>query len=220
MSQKGKLQLRSVTALNANQKLVLSSKKNVVATGSAGTGKTFLLLYLGLLGVTKGKFDKVVVIRSSVATRDIGYLPGSVDDKMAAYENGYTSMVAKLYGDEPAAYKVLKKQQRAIEFMPTSFVRGMTIDNSFIIVDEFQNMTFHELDSIITRVGEGSVINFSGDINQSDLKKNGLMPFLDVLKAMPDDFTFVDFTTDDIVRSGLVKRYLQTKEKGAQGSTQ
>lgn len=211
MSQKGKLQLRNITALTKNQRKVLAAKNNIVATGAAGTGKTFLLLYLGLRAVSQNKFDRVVVVRSSVATRDIGYLPGNVEDKMSSFEAGYIGMLEKLY-DEPAAYKILKKQQRAIDFMPTSFVRGITLENSFIIVDEFQNMTFHELDSIITRVGEGSTINFSGDSNQADLRKNGLKDFVKIISKLPEDFTFVDFTTADIVRSGLVKRYLTAKE--------
>jgi phosphate starvation-inducible protein PhoH len=106
------------------------------------------------------------------------------------------------------------KQQETIKFWSTSFVRGTTLDNSIIIVDEFQNMNFHELDSIITRVGENSKIIFCGDASQSDLTKtnerNGISDFMNILRKMPS-FDIIEFGIEDIVRSGLVKEYLIAK---------
>ena len=107
------------------------------------------------------------------------------------------------------------KGQETIKFWSTSFIRGTTLDNSIVLVDEMQNLNFHELDSIITRVGENSKILFCGDASQSDLTKtnerNGILDFMKIIRAMEDDFSSIEFGLDDIVRSGLVRNYLLTK---------
>ena len=106
------------------------------------------------------------------------------------------------------------KAQESIKFWSTSFIRGTTLDNSIVIVDEFQNLNFHELDSIITRVGENSKIMFCGDASQTDLTKtndrNGIVDFMSILRKMPS-FDIIEFGVDDIVRSGLVKEYIIAK---------
>jgi phosphate starvation-inducible protein PhoH len=106
------------------------------------------------------------------------------------------------------------KSQDSINFWSTSFLRGTTLDNAVVIVDEFQNLNFHELDSIMTRVGQDSKIMFCGDATQSDLVKtndrNGIVDFMNILRKMPS-FDIIEFGIDDIVRSGLVKEYIIAK---------
>jgi phosphate starvation-inducible protein PhoH len=191
---------------------------NLAAIGTAGTGKTMCATYLALNDVLqKGEYEKVVIIRSAVQTREQGFMPGSKAQKEAVFEGPYTDIVNDLFsrGD---AYQVLK-QKGMIEFMSSSFVRGLTFDNSVIIVDECQSMTYHELDTIITRVGESSKIIFCGDTKQDDLQQSrnradisGLHQFVKVLSAIPS-FDVVKFGVADIVRSGLVKEYIIAKEK-------
>lgn len=191
---------------------------NLAAIGTAGTGKTMCATYLALNDVLqKGEYEKVVIIRSAVQTREQGFMPGSKAQKEAVFEGPYTDIVNDLFsrGD---AYQVLK-QKGMIEFMSSSFVRGLTFDNSVIIVDECQSMTYHELDTIITRVGESSKIIFCGDTKQDDLQQSrnradisGLYDFVKVLNAIPS-FDVVKFGVEDIVRSGLVKEYIIAKEK-------
>jgi phosphate starvation-inducible protein PhoH len=150
-------------------------------------------------------------MRSAVPTRNIGFLPGSASDKTKVYEAPYMDLAAQLY-QRDEAYAMLKRQKK-VEFVSTSFIRGINTENAFLIVDEFQNMSFHELDSIITRLGKNCNIAFSGDAGQADLVNNGLKPFMNILQKMPDLFDVVEFGVEDIVRSELVKRYLTEKHK-------
>jgi len=190
---------------------------NIAAIGTAGTGKTMCALYLALNDVLqKGEYHQVVVIRSAVQTREQGFMPGSKAQKEAVFEAPYTDIVNDLFG-RGDAYQILKQKQM-VKFMTSSFVRGLTFDNSIIIVDECQSMTYHELDTIITRVGESSKIVFCGDTKQNDLEISrnradisGLGEFLNVLDKV-DSFDCIEFTPKDIVRSGLVKQYILAKE--------
>ena len=194
--------------------------KNLVAYGCAGTGKTFITLYRALRDVLDPKkpYEKVYIVRSLVATREIGFLPGDHEDKSWLYQIPYKHMVKYMFQmQDDAAFEMLYsnlKAQGTIDFWSTSFIRGTTFDNSILIVDEFQNLNFHELDSIITRVGENSKIMFCGDATQSDLvktnDKNGIVDFMNILRKMPS-FDIIEFGIDDIVRSGLVKEYIVAK---------
>ena len=195
--------------------------KNLFAYGCAGTGKTFIALYLALKEVLDvvTPFEKVYLVRSLVSTREIGFLPGDHEDKSFLYQIPYKNMVKYMFemADDTEfemLYGALKTQE-TIGFWSTSFIRGTTMDNAIIIVDEMQNLNFHELDSIITRVGENSKIIFCGDASQTDLTKtyerNGILDFMKIIAAMEDDFASIEFGLDDIVRSGLVRRYLYTK---------
>jgi len=185
--------------------------------GIAGTGKTFIGLYLALKSVLEDKsFNKVFVIRSVVPTRDMGFLPGNQKEKMKVYEAPYQDIARKLFnrGD---AYEILKTKN-IVEFMSTSFVRGITLDDCVIIVDEVQNMNAMELHSVMTRVGENCRIIFCGDVRQDDLtserKKelSGLREFLRIIDSM-EEFDFIEFTAEDIVRSDLVKSYIIARSK-------
>lgn len=194
--------------------------KHLFVHGCAGTGKTFCTLYLALREVLN-EFtypDKVYIVRSLVPTREIGFLPGSEEDKQSVYQIPYKNMVRSMFSlpDDPS-FEMLYgnlKQQETVKFWSTSFLRGTTIDNAIIIVDEFQNCNFHELDSLITRVGENSRIIFCGDTKQSDLvkqnEKTGVLDFMKILHNM-ESFELVEFGIEDIVRSGLVKEYLTVK---------
>ena len=215
--------LIDIEPLTENQKSLFKSyseDKHLVAYGAAGTGKTFITLYNALKDVLNEitPYEQIYIVRSLVATREIGFLPGDHEDKSSLYQIPYKNMVKYMFQlptetDFEMLYGNLK-QQETIKFWSTSFVRGTTLDNSIIIVDEFQNMNFHELDSIITRIGENSKIMFCGDATQSDLTKtnerNGISDFMNILRKMPS-FDIIEFGIDDIVRSGLVKEYLVAK---------
>jgi phosphate starvation-inducible protein PhoH len=215
--------LVDIDPLTENQKKLFDSyaaQKHLVAYGCAGTGKTFITLYNALREVLDEKtpFEKIYLVRSLVATREIGFLPGSYDDKSDIYQIPYKNMVKYMFQlSNDVEFEMLYgnlKSQETIKFWSTSFLRGTTLDNAIIIVDEFQNMSYHELDSIITRVGENSKIMFCGDASQSDLQKtnerNGIVDFMTVLRKMPS-FDIIEFGVDDIVRSGLVKEYIIAK---------
>ena len=188
---------------------------NLLLHGVAGTGKTFVSLYLALDDVFNGDDMKrsVTIIRSVVPTRDMGFLPGKETEKTAVYEQPYQAICKELTnrGD---GYDVLK-QRGIIKFTTTSYIRGLTLDNTIVVVDECQNMTFHELDSIITRVGENTRIIFCGDFRQTDLNKpndqSGIKEFMTILRRM-NGFNSIEFEYNDIVRSGLVKNYIMAKD--------
>lgn len=202
------LQLQEIEPLTKNQLKAFESDKHLVLHGVAGTGKTFISSYLAFDDILKNEFSSLVIIRSAVPTRDIGFLPGNEKEKSSVYEEPYKDICIELFqrGD---AYEILK-QKGLVHFMTTSFIRGVTLRDAVVLIDECQNMSFHELDSIITRMGEGCRVIFCGDFRQSDLDKNGLTEFIRVLKAM-DEFTLVDFEPGDIVRSNFVKKYIIAK---------
>ena len=202
------LSLAEIEPLTKNQLIAFESDKNLILHGLAGTGKTFISCYLAFDDMVKGVYNNLVIIRSAVPTRDIGFLPGSEKEKASVYEEPYKEIALELFqrGD---AYEILKTKG-LVHFMTTSFVRGITLKETVIIIDECQNMTFHELDSIITRVGPNCRVIFCGDFRQSDLKTNGLESFMEILKNM-GSFDFIDFEIKDIVRSEFVKDYIIAK---------
>jgi phosphate starvation-inducible protein PhoH len=198
-----------------NQARVVGAYKNgqnVVMSGMAGTGKTFVALSIALQELARSRAERVVIFRSAVPTRDMGFMPGTLAEKQAPYETPYRSVVTELYGRSDA-YDILKKSG-VIEFSTTSYLRGLTIKDSVIIVDESQNMTFHEADSIMTRIGDGTRIIFCGDYTQSDLvrdaDRHGIRRFFGVLSDM-SEFSFVEMGIDDIVRSDIIRSYILAK---------
>ena len=215
--------MRDIEPLTDNQKKLFESYKNgknLVAYGAAGTGKTFITLYNALREALDPTtpYDKIYIVRSLVATREIGFLPGDHEDKSSLYQIPYKNMVKYMFempsdADFQMLYGNLKAQD-TIDFWSTSFIRGTTLDKAIIIVDEFQNLNYHELDSIMTRVGTDTKIMFCGDATQTDLikqnERNGIHDFMRILRVMPS-LNIIEFGVEDIVRSGLCKEYLLAK---------
>jgi len=215
--------LTDIEPLTDNQRIFFeeyAKDKNMFGYGCAGTGKTFIALYLALKDVLNEEtpYEKVYIVRSLVSTREIGFLPGDHEDKSSLYQIPYKNMVKYMFemaSDQEfdQLYYNLKAQE-TISFWSTSFIRGTTLDNAIILIDEMQNLNFHELDSIITRVGQDSKIIFCGDVRQSDLVKtherNGIIDFMRIIETM-EEFATVEFQLEDIVRSGLVRSYLISK---------
>jgi predicted ribonuclease YlaK len=215
--------MRTIEPLTKNQEILFDAynkNQNLVAYGCAGTGKTFITLYNALRDVLDERtpYEKIYIVRSLVATREIGFLPGDHEDKSSLYQIPYKNMVKYMFElPSEADFEMLYgnlKTQGTIGFWSTSFIRGTTLDKAIIIVDEFANLNGHELDSIITRVGEDSKIMFCGDATQSDLiktnERNGIIDFMKILRVMPS-FDIIEFGIEDIVRSYLVKEYLTAK---------
>ena len=217
--------IKKIEPLTENQETFFESyaeDKNLVAYGVAGTGKTFITLYNALMDVldTKTPYEKIYIVRSLVPTREIGFLPGDHEDKSDIYQIPYKNMVKYMFEmPDDNSFEMLYaslKAQGTISFWSTSFIRGTTFDNAILIIDEFQNLNFHELDSIITRVGENSKIHFCGDATQTDLVKtherNGIVDFMRIINQMPS-FDTIEFQPEDICRSGLVKEYIVAKHE-------
>lgn len=206
--------VRPVNPLTHAQKIFCSAydsgQEAFVLHGVAGTGKTFLALYKGLQEVLSSSGSKrLVIMRSAVPSREIGYLPGSEEEKMSAYQVPYMDICSKLC-NHPQAWEKLVAQE-VVEFWSTSYIRGVTLDDAVIIVDECQNMSDQELNSVMTRVGNRSKIMFCGDFRQTDLTRkhdqSGLGDFMKTA-AMMNEFKIIQFHIDDIVRSSLMKSYI------------
>jgi phosphate starvation-inducible protein PhoH len=213
------MKLREVQPKTHNQNEIFKAfkeDKHLLLHGMAGTGKTYVSMYLALDEIQQPntRYNKLLIMRSVVPTRDIGFLPGKEKEKIEVYEEPYRAICTELYsrGD---AYEILKTKN-TVRFMCTSFIRGLTIDNAIVIVDEMSNLNFHELDSLITRLGENCRVIFCGDFRQTDLvkvkEKNGLGQFMKIIDQLTD-FTHVEFEQDDIVRSGLVRDYIIAREQ-------
>lgn len=217
---KTSLKLKTFSPLTDNQGKTFDyyeDGSNILLHGLAGTGKTFTSLYLALRDVLEdhtSKARKIFIVRSVVPTRDIGFLPGTTQEKVQAYEAPYKAICSELFGRDDA-YEILKKKG-VIEFITTSFIRGVTLNNGIIIADEINNMNFHELDSVITRIGKNCRVMMCGDFRQSDLprevERQGLITFMKILERM-GSFNYVEFEEEDIVRSGLVKEYIIVKDR-------
>jgi phosphate starvation-inducible protein PhoH len=211
--------LNQIEPLTENQRLTFEKYhdgKNLLLHGIAGTGKSFLSTYLALQSILSdgSRYKKLVIVRSVVPTRDMGFLPGNNKEKSKVYEAPYQAIFTELFG-RGDAYEYLK-QKGLVDFISTSFIRGITLNDCIIVVDEIANMTLHELDSVITRVGKNCRILFCGDFRQSDFtrehERNGLIDFMRILNRMKS-FEYVDFTENDIVRSAMVKEYIIAKDR-------
>jgi phosphate starvation-inducible PhoH-like protein len=212
--------LKPIRPLTDNQKRLFKhyySGSQMCAYGSAGTGKTYIALWLAMNDILNKDraHNRLIVIRSAVATRDVGHLPGTLQEKTALYELPYKDIMGDLFG-RASTYDDMK-DAGIIEFMPTSFIRGLTWNDAIVVVDEGQNMTWHEINSIVTRLGDNTRLIFTGDLVQTDLNKSsrdvcGMGKFLRVIDKM-NEFDTVKFTTDDVVRSDLVKSWIIAAEQ-------
>jgi len=214
------MKLKSIVAKTFAQQQTIDAYDagdHLLLHGMAGTGKTFLSLYLALDEIFNDPacpYHDVTIVRSVVPSRDIGFLPGKEEDKIGVYEEPYKAICNELFG-RGDAYDILKTKSLC-RFMCTSFIRGLTLNNTIVVIDEVNNMTFHELDSLITRLGDNCRVVFCGDFRQSDLSKRsereGLMNFMTIVDQLTG-FEHVEFTKDDIVRSKLVKQYIIAREE-------
>lgn len=211
--------LKTIHPMTDNQKFAFqeySQNQHLFLHGVAGTGKTFIALYLALKEIlTHGSYtEKVIILKSMVPVRDIGFLKGTLAEKIEPYESPFIEMCNELFPDIENPYQKLK-ESGLIEFRCTSFLRGISLHNSIVIVDEFQDCTFRELDMIFTRIGDNSKLILSGDSYQNDLikgEKSGFESMLTIVSNM-EEFTRVEFTIDDIVRSSFVKNYITSRVK-------
>jgi phosphate starvation-inducible PhoH-like protein len=214
--QQNHFSLRTISPLTLNQSSTFKAfeqGKHLLLHGVAGTGKTYISLYLALNEVlNKSRYKHIVVIRSVVPSRDMGFLPGSAKEKARVYEEPYKMICDDLFG-RGDGYDILK-MKHMLDFTTTSFLRGVTFNDAIIIVDECQNMIQQELDTVMTRVGNNCRIVFCGDFRQTDLAKHeerrGLLTFMNILDKM-SCFEKIEFGKEDIVRSALVKSYIISK---------
>jgi len=215
--QQNHFELRTIKPLTTNQQITFEAYRNgynLMLHGYAGTGKTFCAMYLALEELLTGRsnYDKIVLIRSVVPSRDIGFLPGSIKDKIAVYEEPYKEICDDLFG-RGDGFNILK-MKGLVQFTTTSFLRGMTFNNAIVIVDETNNMTFQEIDTVMTRLGNESRVVFCGDYRQTDLNKpyerTGIREFMAITKRI-NTFRHVEFEKEDIVRSGIVRDYIINK---------
>tara|TARA_B110000090_G_scaffold94112_1_gene106221 strand:+ start:467 stop:1150 length:684 start_codon:yes stop_codon:yes gene_type:complete len=219
MKKPTKLRLEHLVKLDPltdNQQLAFNSfasGNHLCLDGSAGTGKTFISLYLALESVFKKEYDKVIIVRSAVPTRDMGFLPGTQEEKEDAYTAPYKAIVNDLFDDYGGWTKLI--EDRKIEFLTTSFIRGITLKKSIVIIDESQNCNYHELCSVITRLGEDCRFIMAGDYYQSDFTRkgdqDGISQFIKIIKNMRA-FDHIEFKWEDIVRSSFVRDFIMTKE--------
>lgn len=214
--QKQHFNLSSIFPITDNQVRTFDafdSGDNLFLHGCAGTGKTFISFYLALKEIQSGRTHRrrLVIVRTAQASKDIGFLPGSEKQKLEVYEAPYKAICAELYnrGD---AYDILK-QTGVIEFHGTSFLRGTTIDNAIILIDECQNQRYVELRTVLTRTGDHSRVILCGDTKQDDLtseryrESSGLSDMMKVFERM-GQMTTIEFEIDDIVRSGFVRDFI------------
>ena len=202
------------TGMTDNQSVAIKewrSGKNLIMSGYAGTGKTYLAINLACEELISKRVSRLLIVRSAVPTRDIGFLPGTAAEKLSIYEAPYGPVLSDIFQRGDAMLEL--KDKGVLKIESTSFLRGMTFDDTVIVVDECQNMTFHEINTIMTRLGEGSRIIFSGDIRQADIKGSGIERFMSIIHRMdPSYFAKIDFSANDIVRSGIVKDYILAME--------
>jgi phosphate starvation-inducible protein PhoH len=211
--------VKQIKPLTDNQQKTFdlyNEDKNIVLAGSAGTGKSFLALYLALNEVLKPNscYKKIIIIRSAVPSREIGFVPGTLEEKSKIYQDPYVSIVNELIGRGDAWTFLFNKG--IIEFSTTSFLRGVTFNDAIIVFDEFQSATFHELNTVMTRIGDNSRFILCGDFSQNDLngkkEQSGFVNLMEILSQIKN-IGIVNFTVLDVVRSGFVRSYLIAKDR-------
>jgi predicted ribonuclease YlaK len=211
--------IRDIKPLTDNQRKAFdeySEDYNLILSGAAGTGKSFLALYLSLKEIlqTNSYYNKIIIIRSAVPSRELGFVPGTLEEKSKIYQEPYMNIVNELIG-RGDAWQFLSNKE-IIQFQTTSFLRGLTFNDAIIIFDEFQSATFHEIDSVITRVGQNCRFVLCGDFAQNDLnmkkEKSGFDNIVKILNNI-SSVKHIEFGLEDIVRSGFVKEYLTEKHR-------
>jgi phosphate starvation-inducible protein PhoH len=213
--------LKTIKPMTDNQKMFFDSyaegEEFIMLSGSAGTGKSYIAIYKALEEILdkSNPYNRVLIVRSAVQTREVGFTKGSLEEKGAIYEAPYEQICSNLFNKKEAYSRL--KEQGYVEFTTTTCLRGQTFDNTIVIADECENFTFAEFSTIITRTGRDSKIIFAGDTKQNDLTKksndvSGMRDFIKVADSMKE-FCHINFTSADIVRSGLVKSFIIACEK-------
>lgn len=185
----------------------------VFGIGPAGTGKTYLAVALAVAALKEGAITRIVLVRPAVeAGESLGYLPGDLREKVEPYLRPLYDAFYEMFSPERFMKYVEKK---VIEIAPLAYMRGRTLNDSFIILDEAQNTTPEQMKMFLTRLGFGSKAVVTGDVTQIDLpagKESGLKIVQDVLRGIPGiDFVFLD--RSDVVRHEIVQRIVQAYEK-------
>lgn len=205
--------LKRIFPKTENQELAFKAFINfdhVALDGSAGSGKSLIAFYHGLDAVISKAQDRIIIVRSAVPVRDQGFIKGEIEEKNAVYEAPYHSLCYELLGKK-TSYVDLKKAG-LVEFNTTGYLRGVTLDNCIIIIEEAQNMTSQELRTVITRTGQNSRVFITADNKQKDLKQSDYERALKIIRRV-DSFALVTFGHDDILRSKLVKQWLIAEEE-------
>ena len=191
----------------------LHSKQIVFGIGPAGTGKTYLAVAAAVAQLLEGKYDRIILSRPAVeAGEKLGFLPGDLSQKVDPYLRPLYDALFQMIGYKETEQLI---ERNIIEVVPLAFMRGRTLNNSFIILDESQNATVEQMKMFLTRFGFGSKVVVTGDITQIDLPKNtpsGLVHCLRVLKSV-EDIGLVEFETKDVVRHGLVQKIVEAYAK-------
>jgi len=186
----------------------------VVTIGPAGVGKTYCAVNAAINLLVQGKTKKLVLVRANIPTgKTLGSFPGDIYDKLGPWLAPMTSEIKKRLGAND--YEA-KRHSGQIEFHPLETIRGASFENTIILVDESQNLTYEEVKAITTRIGENSKMILMGDPMQRDTRDSGLVTFKRVIKKYGIDIPVVEFGVDDIVRSDLVaelvKAYMKYEE--------
>jgi len=204
--------IKPLTLLNSAQEFYVSMMKESTITfclGPAGTGKTYLATYVALEALLSNEVDKIILTRPLVATEDIGYLPGTMDEKIAPY-------LMPLFDAIEYHIGIVRSKQlfadNRIEILPLAYMRGRSLNRSFMILDEAQNTTKEQMKMFLTRIGYNSKIVITGDTAQSDLQgvqENGMVWSTNRLKGITGDIGVTEFSARDIVRNPLIEKILR-----------
>jgi phosphate starvation-inducible protein PhoH and related proteins len=208
--------LKKVDPRTANQEKIFDrfdEGKHLYIHGTAGTGKTYVACYLAMDAILNhGDFEELVIIRSAVPSRRQGFLPGNEEEKNEIFEVPYENLFTKLFdGDRP--YQNLKSSNK-VRFISTSYLRGITLENCVVLIEEVQNMNDGEIDTVMTRLGENCRAIICGDTAQNDLfymhEDSCIDKLSKVVRKMPS-FSVIEMKPEDICRNGLVREWLLSK---------
>jgi phosphate starvation-inducible PhoH-like protein len=202
-------------ALSRKQALYLRALYNepqVFAVGSAGSGKTYLAASVAADQLYSEQVSKIIICRPTIgADEEIGYLPGGLNAKMNPWLMPFIDTIEERYGKTTYSRWL---NSGAIEIVPLAYMRGRTFKNSWVLLDEAQNISTSQMKMFLTRIGDGSKVVVSGDLQQSDLKKDsGLKTAIDIIRAQGLKVPIIEFTKEDIVRSGVCALWSEAWEK-------
>lgn len=196
-------------AKTQNQKKLISAintSEQVITVGCAGTGKTYIPTMMAAQMLEAKKIDKIVLTRPNVsAGRSLGFFPGSMEEKFGIWCAPFLSLLKEYFGE---SHFELMLKRGVIDIVPFEVMRGRTFDNAFVILDEAENCTLHELKMFVTRIGEGTKVLINGDFKQADIPNSGLKELIHIACANNIDVPVISFGPEDVVRSGICKQWI------------